>query len=111
MKTTLNTTRPYAAAAAILYAVIGLTPMGGLACSDPWIYDDEGGMWRLATPTDQVDAIGQLNAATHDALAETPAASLLPWADYLARVLAILVAFRWTKPNTAAPQAAQSKEP
>lgn len=88
----------YSAAALMLYAVIGLSPLGGLGCDHAFVWDSDAQEWREATPDDQAEHIHDLAKPVKDALTDTPAAGAIPWLDALTRLAAVLVAFRWSRP-------------
>jgi len=99
----MNAARPYAAVAALLYAVIGLSPMAALSCSSLEAFDPVVGDWVPATPTHIAPAIDEAAAATQDLAQDVSAAWLLPWIEYATRLAAVLVAFRIRpKPDTPA---------
>jgi len=108
MTLTRKNTLTYTAALALLYAVIGIPPMASSGCDSAFVWDPEAEEWRPATPEDQADQIHNLAEPVVDALQDTPAAGAIPWIETATRVLAVLVAFRWSKPQQATPPAKPS---
>lgn len=89
----------YVAAAAILFAVTGITPFEPGCTDQAWVWDKAAQDWRPVTPDDTVAALEETAQIAKTAVEETPAAIAIPWIDAATRLLAVLVAFRWSKPK------------
>ena len=91
--------KPWIAAAALLYAIVGFTPIAGPSCSMPFVKDPETEEWREATPAELGDAVQQAVQAIAQTTTGTPTAVVMPWLDLATRLLAIFLAFRWRAPS------------
>lgn len=87
-------TRKHAGLALLALAALGV-PLATFDAGCTWqTKDPVTGNWRDATPTDMTGFANKTGAIFRTTVANTPLAPILPWADMVLRLVALLAAWR-----------------
>jgi hypothetical protein len=90
----MSLNRKHAGLALLALAALGV-PLVGFDASCTWqTKDPVTGAWRDATPVEMTGFANDTGAIFRTAVASTPLAPILPWADIVIRLVALLAAWR-----------------
>jgi hypothetical protein len=90
----LTLTRKHAGLALLALAALGV-PLATFDTGCTWQTKDPAtGLWRDASPTEMTGFANDTGAIFRTAIQGTPLAPILPWADAVIRLLALLAAWR-----------------